>query len=141
MIERMYEIKNMTYECVYSPQVVERIKELVETDYPVENCLDFIDSYGEQDFFNYYDLFVDFELDFKSIDTGVLIDFYSGFSFLDLEFMGEYSDEKSFIRKYYNELDILPPVISIDWEETIQQVKKFFDFVPSKKQTFYIFCK
>jgi hypothetical protein len=140
MMERLYEIKNMKYECVYSPEVVERMRELVEIDYPAEDCLDFIDNYGEQEFLDYYDLFVDFESDCKNVNTQVLIDYYSGFSFLDLEYYGEFPTQQSFIQMYY-ELERLPDIIIIDWEETIKYVKQLFDFVPSNKNSFYIFGK
>jgi len=143
MIEnRMYEIVNMKYECVYSPEVVERLKELVEIDYPAEECLDFIDKYGEKDFLEYYDYFVDFESDFKYVNTQLLIDYYSGFSFLYLDFYGEYKTKESFIETYYL-LENLPPVISIDWEKTFNYVKELFDFIPSGKDqnSFYIFGK
>lgn len=139
-MERLYEIKNMKYECVYSPEVVERMRELVEIDYPAEDCLDFIDKYGEQEFLDYYDLFVDFEKDCKNVNTQVLIDYYSGFSFLDLEYYGEFPTQQSFIQMYY-ELERLPDIIIIDWEETIKYVKQLFDFVPSNKNSFYIFGK
>jgi hypothetical protein len=66
-----------------------------------------------------------------------LIEYYSGFSFLDLEFYGEYKTERDFIEQYY-EIN-LAPVIIIDWDQTINQVKKLFDFIPSTSKTFYIF--
>jgi hypothetical protein len=141
MMERMYEIKNMKYESVYSPEVVERMKELSEIDYPIDDCLDFIDKYGEEEFLEYYDLLVDFEHDFRNVETQVLIDYYSGFSFLDLEYYGEFPSEKAFIEMYYPELDGLPAVLIIDWESTIRYVQELFDFVPSGKNAFHIFGK
>jgi hypothetical protein len=140
MIERMYEIKNMKYECVYSLEVVERIQELAESDYSVDDCLDFIDKYGEEEFFQYYDLLVDFEEDCKNVDTSILIDYYSGFSFLDQEYYGEYPCEQSFIEKYY-EVEDFPSVVTIDWDKTINQVKQLFDFIPTGKQSLYVFGK
>lgn len=141
MIEnRMFEICDMKYECVYSPESVERLKELVEADYCAEDCLDFIDKYGEQDFLEYYDLFIDFQEDVRYVNTQILIDYYSGFSFLDLEFYGEYKTQESFIERYY-ELDTLPPVIIIDWEKTFGYIKELFDFIPTDNNSFYIFGK
>ena len=136
-MNRMFEIKNLKYECVYSPIIVKRIKELMEIDYPVDDCLDFVDLYGEKDFLDYYDLFVDFQHEYRKINVNTLIEYYSGFSFLDLEFYGEYKTERDFIEQYY-EIN-LAPVIIIDWDQTINQVKKLFDFIPSTSKTFYIF--
>jgi hypothetical protein len=137
----MIETHNMHYEMIYSPDVVERLKELVEADYSAKDCLDFIDNYGEEDFLEYYDILVEFESDHKSVNIQTLINYYSNFSFLDLEFMGEYPSERSFIEYYYCEIDRLSPLIIIDWQETISRVKKLFDFVPTNSGFFYIFAK
>lgn len=128
----------MNYEQIFSPKVVEKIQELSDTDVSVEECLEFIDRFGEQDFLEYYESYVDFESDFKFVNIQTLIDFYSGLSFLDLEFHGEFPSQKHFIEMYYN--IYLSSVISVDWDQTILNVSKFFDFIPYK-DGFYIFNK
>lgn len=128
----------MNYEQIFSPKVVEKIQELSDIDVSVEECLEFIDRFGEQDFLEYYESYVDFESDFKFVNIQTLIDFYSGLSFLDLEFYGEFPSQKHFIEMYYN--IYLSPVISVDWDQTVLNASKFFDFIPYK-DGFYIFNK
>lgn len=138
MIDRMYEIKNLKYECVYSPEVVKEIQELVNEDYSPDECLDFIDQYGEEAFLEHYVNFGAFEYENPKIDLEILIEYYSGFDFLYHHFYGEYKTKQAFIEHYYVELDALPPIIMIDWNSTISYVEKIFDFVPTKKNTFYV---
>lgn len=128
----------MNYEQIFSPKVLEKIQELSDIDVSVEECLEFIDRFGEQDFLEYYESYVDFESDFKFVNIQTLIDFYSGLSFLDLEFCGEFLSQKHFIEMYYN--IYLSSVISIDWGQTILNVSKVFDFIPYEN-SFYIFSK
>lgn len=137
-MNEIYEIKNMKYEMVYSPEVVEEIKEWVSIDHSAEDCLDFVDRYGEEAFLEHYEAYVDFDQDYPTIDLDILFDYYSGFDYLYLSFYGEYSSIQAFIEHYYIELDALPPIIMIDWEQTISQVEKLFDFIPTKKNTIYV---
>ena len=132
-------LQMVNYEQVFSPQVIEKIKELFDIDVSTEDCLEFIDRFGQDDFLQYYDDFIDFDNEVgKYVNIETLIDFYSGLSFLDLEFYGKYTSQADFIEKYY-ELD-LPPVIIIDWEQTTSYVSKLFDFV-SCEDGYYVFGK
>lgn len=122
----------VNYEQVFPPKVIKKIQELFDIDVSTEEILEFIDRFGEDDFLEYYDDFTDFDREFGGyVDIETLIEFYSGLSFLDLEFYGVYTSQVDFIEKYY-EID-LPPVIIINWEETISYVSKLFDLVPCKK--------
>ena len=132
-------LQMINYEQVFSPQVIEKIQELFDIDVSTEDCLEFIDKFGEDDFLQYYDDYIDFDDEVgKYVNIQTLIDFYSGLSFLDLEFYGRYTSQVDFIEKYY-EID-LPPVIIIDWEQTTSYVSKLFDFVPYK-DGYYVFGK
>ena len=129
----------VNYEQVFSPQVIEKIQELFDIDVSTEECLEFIDKFGEDDFLQYYDDYIDFDHEVgKYVNIETLIDFYSGLSFLDLEFYGRYTSQVDFIEKYYK-LD-LPPVIIIDWEQTTSYVSNLFDFVPCD-DGYYVFGK
>jgi hypothetical protein len=129
----------VNYEQVFSPKVIEKIQELFDIDVSTEEILEFIDKFGEDDFLQYYDDYIDFDHEVgKYVNIEKLIDFYSGLSFLDLEFYGKYTSQVEFIERYY-ELD-LPPVIIIDWEQTTSYVSKLFDFVPYG-DGYYVFGK
>ena len=92
----------VNYEQVFSPQVIEKIQELFDIDVSTEECLEFIDKFGEDDFLQYYDDYIDFDHEVgKYVNIETLIDFYSGLSFLDLEFYGKYTSQVDFIEKYY----------------------------------------
>jgi hypothetical protein len=132
-------LQMVNYEQVFSPQVIEKIQELFDIDVSTEECLEFIDKFGEDDFLQYYDDYIDFDNELgKYVNIETLIDFYSGLSFLDLDFYGKYTSQVDFIEKHY-ELD-LPPVIIIDWQQTTSYVSKLFDFVPCG-DGYYVFRK
>jgi hypothetical protein len=133
-------LQMVNYEQVFSPQVIEKIQELFDIDVSTEECLEFIDKFGEQDFLQYYDKFVEFDHLFgKNVNIDILIDFYSGLSFLDLFFYGKYSSREFFIEEIFG--GGVNEIIAIDWQQTIANASKLYDFIPTPTNEYYIFRK
>jgi hypothetical protein len=138
--ELLYTVnKDLQYEMIFSPQVIQKIEELFDIDVSTEECLEFISKFGEQEFLDHFEDLIDFEYEFKFVNIQTLIDFYSGLSFLDLDFYGQFPSRREFIEMHYC-LDDMDSVIIIDWNQTISQVSEIFDFIPSD-DGFYVFCK
>jgi hypothetical protein len=63
-------LNGMNYEMLYSQDVIERMHDYNEADYCSDDCLAFIDKYGEADFLQYYD---DYEIVFNNKNQNFLV--------------------------------------------------------------------
>ena len=130
----------MTYEEIYSQKVVDKINDLAIDGFSPVSSINFIDKFGEDTFLEYYEDLIDFKEENPSIDVNILIEYYSGFDFLDDDFYGEFKSATEFASSFCY-VDDISSYIVIDWIDTIQNLKEEFDFIPTKKQTVYIIRK
>ena len=141
-MEKFMGLNGTHYEMLYSPEVIEKIKEYCDIDHDSDSCLEFIDKYGEADFLEYYDDYLDFDQLYGSrIDLDELVSFFSGFSFLYVDFYGDYDSVQDFAIKFYR-LEELPEFLYIDWDMSIDCLKDQYEFVfHNKNHKFLVFGK
>ena len=99
----------------------EKIEELLQDAYAQEDMYDFIVAYGEEQFVNYYEQYVDLgeTFNYEAVDA-----FLENFDLADLEhfedaFFGAYESEAQFaedIAEQCGETNNLPAWIVIDWQ-------------------------
>ena len=122
------------YKEVFSAETVEKIDELVEDNYALDDILEFIDNSSEADFISYYEDYVRVgeNIGYDVVDAFIKLHGDMGYV-TDVEdaFRGVYHDEETFAEEYYEEVyGELPAFLVIDWEATWKQSLSYdFDFV------------
>ena len=121
------------YKEVFAIETVEKIDELLEDNYDLNDMLEFIDKNSEADLVAYYE---DYCIAGENIGYDVVDAFvkYHGMSYVtDVEdaFRGVYYDEETFAEEYYNEIyGEVPAFLVVDWEATWNQSLSYdFDFI------------
>jgi hypothetical protein len=141
-MDKFIGLNGMNYEMLYSQDVIERMKDYNEADYCSDDCLAFIDKYGEADFLQYYDDYLDFDdLYGRILDLDELVSYFSGFHFLHTVFYGAYESPQDFAIKHYG-LEELPQFLWIDWDISIDNLKDDYEIVfHDHNQKFLVFGK
>lgn len=141
-MDKFIGLNGMNYETLYSQEVIERMHDYNEADYCSDDCLAFIDKYGEADFLQYYDDYLDFDdLYGRILDLDELVSYFSGFHFLHTVFYGAYESPQDFAIKHYG-LEELPQFLWIDWDISIDNLKDVYEIVfHDHNQKFLVFGK
>ena len=100
---------------------VEKIQELLEDNYALDDMLEFIDTYNESDFNAYYEEYVRCgeAIGYDAVDA--LIGENGECSCIedcDSRFRGWYQSEADFAEEFYSELYEVPTALVIDWQAT-----------------------
>ena len=111
-----------SYKEVLNPPTVEKIEELVEENYSLEDMLEFIDDRNETNFVKFYEEYVRVGeiIGFEAVDA--LIDEMGCVD--DIEdceerYQGHFDNEAEFAEYYYDEMGVyIPEGIVVDWEAT-----------------------
>jgi len=121
------------YKEVFAAVTVEKIDELLEDSYALEDILEFIDANGENDFVSFYE---DYVTQGEDIGYDVVDAFigYHGLSCVEYArdaYRGSYTDGADFAEEYYSDVyGEVPSFLVVDWEATWNQSLKYdFDFV------------
>jgi hypothetical protein len=124
----------VNYKEIFSLEVVEKVDELVEDNYALDDILEFIDQNSEDDFISFYEQYCTAgeNIGYDVVDAFVK---YQG-SMCYVEnvedaFRGVYYDEATFAEEYYTEIyGEVPGFLVVDWEATWKQSLTYdFDFV------------
>ena len=110
------------YKETLNAETVEKIDELLEENYALDDMLEFIDTYNENDFVAYYEEYVRCgeKIGYEAVDaligeTGYMSDIED----CDERYQGCYDDEADFAEDFYNQMDAkIPEGIVVDWEQT-----------------------
>jgi hypothetical protein len=110
------------YRDTLAPETVAEIDRLVEDQCALDDILIFIDENSEEDFRNYYELYVELgeqygyeAVDYYSSGDGELSDL----DHFENAYMGWYQSPESMAEDYFDgETDRLDYRISVNWEET-----------------------
>jgi hypothetical protein len=122
------------YKEVFSAETVEKIDELVEDNYALDDILEFIDNSSEADFVSYYEDYVRVgeNIGYDVVDAFIKLHGDMGY-ITDVEdaFRGVYHDEETFAEEYYDDVyGEVPAFLVIDWKATWEQSLRYdFDFV------------
>jgi antirestriction protein len=110
------------YKEVLSADTVEKIDELLENSYDLEDMLEFIDENNENDFVAYYEEYVRCGevIGYDAVDAYVKemgdLSYVDG---CDDLYRGQYNSEADFAEEFYNDVyGDVPSVLVVDWQAT-----------------------
>ena len=123
----------VNYKETFAAATVEKIEELLEDSYALEDILEFIDANGENDFVSFYEEYVTQgeNLGYDVVDAFIG---YHGISYVEHvrdAYRGTYDSGADFAEEFYNDVyGDVPSFLVVDWEATWEQSMKYdFDFV------------
>ena len=131
------------YKEVLNVETVEKIDELLEENYALDDMLKFIDEYNENDFVGYYEEYVRCgeAIGYEAVDaligeTGYMSDIED----CDERYQGFYDDEAEFAEDFYNNIGCnVPDGIVVDWEATWEQSLRY-DYTACRDDSSYKPC-
>lgn len=110
-----------SYRDMLAADTVSKIDELQEENYYLDDMLEFIDTYNENDFIAYYEEYVRVGeiIGYDAVDA-LIGEMGSVCDIQDCEdrYRGEYRSEADFAEEYYSELYDVPCALVVDWEAT-----------------------
>ena len=94
------------YKEVFAAVTVEKIEELVEDNYDLDDILEFIDNNSEADFISYYEDYctVGENIGYDVVDAFVNHHGISNSEYAEDAFRGVYHSEEDFAEQYYGEV-------------------------------------
>ena len=122
------------YKEVFATATVEKIDELVEDNYDLDDILEFIDNNSEDDFVSFYEDYVKVGENIGYDVVDAFVKYHGSMSYVENvedAYRGTYYDEETFAEEYYTDVyGELPAFLVIDWEATWQLSLSYeFDFV------------
>ena len=132
-----------SYQEFLTAETVEFIDNLLEENYALDDMLEFIDTYNENDFVNYYEEYVRCgeAIGYEAVDAligemGCMSDVEN----CDKRYQGFYDDEADFAEHYYSEMgEYIPDGIVVDWEATWESSLRY-DFTACNDGSSYRPC-
>jgi hypothetical protein len=130
----------VNYKEIFSAEVVEKVDQLVEDNYALDDILEFIDNNSEDDFISYYEDYVKVGENVGYDVVDAFVKYHGDISYVEYvedAFRGVYYDEETFAEEYYSEIyGEVPGFLVVDWEATWKQSLTYdFDFIDG-----YVFC-
>lgn len=122
------------YKEVFSVDTVEKIDELIEENYALDDILTFIDEHNEQDFLRYYEEYVSVGEDIGYDVVDEFIKYHGDVSYVEYvrdAYRGSYNSAADFAEEFTEEVyGDIPPHLVVDWEATWNSCLRYdFDFV------------
>jgi hypothetical protein len=116
------------YKETLNTETVEKIDELLEDNYALDDILEFIDEHNESDFVSYYEEYVRCgeAIGYEAVDA--YIEEMGCVSYVedcDERYRGEYRNEAEFAEEFYSEMYNLPTEIVVDWEATWESTLRY----------------
>ena len=131
------------YKEVLNTETVEKIDELLDENYALDDMLEFIDQKNESWFVKYYEEYVRCgeAIGYDAVDA--FIDEMGGIDDIegcDDRFRGEYESEADFAEQYYSDLYDVPCALVVDWQATFDSSLRY-DFTACEKsyRVVYVF--
>ena len=135
-------ILQSNYKTFLQQDTIDRIDSYVEDGYNIDQMLQFIDDYSEQDFLFYYEDYqnaVD-NLDSDIVDAFIDINGISEVSSACDAYVGWYQSTGDFAESYINSITDVPDMIVVDWDATWDRTLMYdFDDAPANKYGVHIF--
>jgi hypothetical protein len=120
---------------------VDKIDELLEENYALDDMLEFIDTYNEKDFVAYYEEYVRCgeAIGYEAVDALIgEMGHVSDIEDCDERYQGFYDDEAEFAEYVHSEAYI-PEGIVVDWEATWEQNLRY-DYTACRDGSSYKPC-
>lgn len=110
------------YKEVLNTETVEKIEELLEDNYALDDILKFIDENSESDFVSYYEEYVRCgeAIGYDAVDAYVAeMGCFSYIEGCDEFYQGVYSSTAEFAEEFVEEMGYnIPSIVCVDWEKT-----------------------
>jgi antirestriction protein len=108
------------YKEVLDVVTVEKIDELIDETYALDDMLEFIDTYCEEVFVAHYEEYVRCgeAIGYEAVDALIEesgIDYIDG---CDERFRGVFESEADFAEDFFNDISDIPSALVIDWQAT-----------------------
>ena len=122
------------YKEVFAIETVEKIDELLEDNYDLDDILEFVDQNSEEDLVAYYEIYCTAgeKIGYDVVDAFVKYHGMSYVEYVEDAFRGVYYDEATFTEEVITEvyeLDI-PALVVVDWQATWDQNLRYdYDFI------------
>lgn len=116
-------------------ETVEKIQELLEEVYALDDMLEFIDTYNEKDFVAYYEEYCRCgeAIGYDAVDALIgEMGCVSDIEGCDERFRGWYESTADFAEEYYSDLHDVPVALVIDWEATYDSSLRY-DYTACEK--------
>ena len=110
-----------SYKETLATDTVEKIDELIDENYALDDMLEFIDNYNENDFVAYYEEYVRCgeSIGYDAVDALIgEMGSVSDIEGCDDRFRGWYESEADFAEEYYSDLHDVPCALVVDWQAT-----------------------
>ena len=124
----------VNYKEVFAIETVEKIEQLVEDNYDLDDILEFVDQNSEADLVVYYEEYVRVGENVGYDVVDAFVKYHGDMGYVENvedAFRGVYYDEATFAEEYYSDVyGELPAFVVVDWEATWKQSLTYdFDFV------------
>ena len=106
---------------VLAVDTLNKIDELMEENYALDDMLKFIDEYNEMDFVHFYEEYVRCgeAIGYDAVDALIgEMGCVSDIEGCDERYRGNYGSTAEFAEEFYNEISDVPSALVIDWEAT-----------------------
>ena len=129
------------YRDVLAAATVEKIDELIDETYCLDDMLVFIDEYNERAFVEVYEEYVRCgeAIGYEAVDAYASENGIDNIDACDERYRGCYSNEAEFAEEFYSELYEVPTALVIDWEATWDTALRY-DFTACSDGTSYRSC-
>ena len=111
-----------SYKEMLNADTVEKIDELLEENYALDDMLEFIDEYNENDFVNYYEEYVRCgeAIGYEAVDALIgEMGCMSDIEDCDERYQGHFHNEAEFAEEYVTEMGYdIPSIVVVDWQAT-----------------------
>jgi hypothetical protein len=129
-----------SYQEMLAADTVDKIDELLEENYALDDMLEFIDTYNEKDFVAYYEEYVRCgeAIGYEAVDALIgEMGHVSDIEDCDERYQGCFNDEGEFAEEYYSDMGYdFPCGIVVDWDATWEQGLRY-DFTSCRDNTNY----
>jgi antirestriction protein len=109
------------YKEIFTAQTVEKIDELLEDNYALDDMLEFVDAYSEEDFVSYYEEYCRCgeAIGYDAVDALIKEMGLDCIEDCDERYRGEYESTADFAEQFTNDVyGDVPSHVVVDWEAT-----------------------
>lgn len=108
------------YQTFMQQQTIDQIEFLKEDGFNVEEMLQFINDYNENDFVLYFEDYIQSCKDMGSdvVECFIAVNGIADVASVQDAFVGWYQSEADFAEDYMNEIEKIPANIVVDWQAT-----------------------
>ena len=118
----------VNYKEIFATETVEKIDELIDDSYALDDILEFIDANTEADFVAYYEEYCSCgeDIGYEAVDAFIKeMGCISYVEDCDEKYRGCYESAADFTEEYYSEQYDIPSALVIDWEGTWDSMLRY----------------